>query len=83
MIYPIPPETEFFCWFMYNGCCNSSITMWECGIPPFIYFIAGLPVLVLLYYALKRGLGERKRDSQEGRKTSPLGSEQSQKKEVE
>jgi hypothetical protein len=58
MIYPIPPETEFFCWFFFNGCCNSTIvgTIWNspCGVPPFIYFIFGFIILFVIWYNLEK-----------------------------
>jgi hypothetical protein len=79
MIYPVSPVTEFFCWFFMNGCCNATLTNWQCGIPPLLYFLIGLFAIVLLYHVLKRGLGERKGESSV---PSPLGSEQSQKKEA-
>jgi hypothetical protein len=54
MIQPIPPETEFFCWFFFNGCCNSTV---ECGVPPFVYvvfLIAFLAVIFIIIRSLNR-----------------------------
>jgi len=57
MIYPIPPETEAFCWFFFNGCCNSTV---PCGIPPFIYVAVVFIACLGVWRALKSQKKEAK-----------------------
>jgi hypothetical protein len=57
MIYPIPPETDFFCWFAFNGCCNSTA---YCGVPPIAY----VSFIIIALFAFIEVIVHRRKQSQ-------------------
>jgi hypothetical protein len=61
--YPIPPETEAFCWFFFNGCCNSTV---PCGIPPVVMFLIAMVVLSGVLFAFSRRFRPEKKEITDG-----------------